>query len=335
MKRWLLLALKLVLTAACLGWALRGVGAQGLERLNLAEVEWPWVAAGLVCAGLTVVLTGLRLVILLRAQEIRLGLGRATELSLIGNLFSLFAVGGIGADAAKIFLLIRDHPGRKLAVTMTVMFDHLVGLVAMSLVFFALTAGRFDALASQSVETRAMLRFAWVFFAGGLVMVGLMFVAAYPPVDRWIHRRGRLKAEIFRQLPLLYDAYRREWRLALAALAVAAVMLPIYYATFWCAARAVGSEVAAGPVLVAMPVVDMLSALPVSIAGIGVREASMKVLMADLTGMEAGVAVAASMLGFLLTIAWALVGAVFFLRPRDRRLMRELSAEAKHDAPST
>jgi len=33
---------------------------------------------------------------------------------LIGNLFNLLSIGGIGGDAARILLLIRDHPGKKL-----------------------------------------------------------------------------------------------------------------------------------------------------------------------------------------------------------------------------
>jgi uncharacterized membrane protein YbhN (UPF0104 family) len=280
-------------------------------------------------AGLTVVLTAVRLKLLLAAQGIRITLWRSTELTLIGNLFNLVAVGGIGGDAARIFLLIRDHPERKVAVTMTVMFDHLVGLVAMSLVFFALTAGRFEALASQSVETRSILKFAWCFFCGGLAMVGMMFVVSYPPIHNRIHARGRhWRIAFLRKLPEAFDMFRTGWGHAVVALAVAVVMLPVYYASFWCGARAAGAAVDAGPVLVAMPVVDMLSALPLSVAGLGVREASLKILMKDLTGMEPGVAVAASLIGFACTLFWALLGGLLFLRPRDRVSVKELEEVA-------
>jgi len=330
MKRWLLFLAKLLLTVACLWWALRGVDLR--ESILVHPERWDagWIGLGLLFAGLTMGLTGLRLWLLLRAQGVSLGLWRATELTLIGNLFNLVGVGGVGGDAARIFLLIRDHPERKLAVTLTVMFDHLVGLVAMALVFFVLTAGRFEELASQSAETRAMLRFAWVFFAGGLVFVAALFVLASPPVHRVVHGGGRQwKWEILRRMPEIYDVYRKRWPRVLAALAVSVVMMPVYYASFWCAARATGSDVAAGPVLVVMPVVDMLAALPLSVAGLGVREASMSVLMKDLTGMEAGTAVAASLLGFGFTLAWALVGGGLFLRPRDRARVSEIQQVAE------
>jgi hypothetical protein len=249
-------------------------------------------------------------------------MGRAVELTLIGNLFNLAAVGGIGGDAVRIYLLIRDHPERKLAVSITVIFDHLVGLVAMSLVFFALTAGRFDALATQSIETKGMMRFAWMFFSGGLVMVLGMFVMFCPAVHDRIHARGRhWKIAFLRRFPEVYDVYRKRWRHGLVALVVAMVMLPVYYATFWCGAKVAGSDVDPWSVLTAMPVVDVLSALPLSVAGLGVREKSLQVLMEDLTGMPPDVAFAAGLVGFLFTLVWAVPGGWLFMRTGGRRTM--------------
>lgn len=331
MKKWLLFALKLILTSVCLWWALRGVDWKDSVLARPAEVVWIWLLPGLVLAGLTAFLTGLRLWLLLAAQGIHISLWRVTELTLIGNLFNLVAVGGIGGDAAKIFLLIRDHPERKLAVTMTVMFDHLVGMVAMALVFFALTAGRFDALASQSVETKAILRFAWLFFTGGLVLVGLIFIFAHPAVDERIHGKGRKwKFAFIRRIPQVQDMFRKDWRRVLVSLVVAIVMLPIFYATTWCGARAAGSDVGLEPILTAMPVADMLGGLPLSISGIGVREASLKVLLEDLSGMAPDVAVAAGLIGFFCSLVWALVGGLLFLRPRDRAKVGEIEEVSTH-----
>lgn len=319
MRTTLLFAAKLALTSLCLWWALKGLDWEASVFRNPGDLLWTWVLPGLGLAMLTIVLTALRLWLLLAAQDIRISLWRAVELTLIGNLFNLAAVGGIGGDAVRIFLLIKDHPGKKLAVTMTVMFDHLVGLVAMSLVFFALTAGRFDQLASRSTETQAILKFAWMFFSGGLVMVGTMFVLSYPPVHRRIHGNGReWKIAFLRKLPEVYDVFRTGWRHCVLALVVAMVMLPVYYATFWCGTRMAGADVAAGPVLTAMPVVDMVSALPLSVAGLGMREATMKVLLEDLVGMAPDVAVAGTLLGFLFTLVWALPGALLFIRAGGR-----------------
>jgi uncharacterized membrane protein YbhN (UPF0104 family) len=331
MKKWLLFLAKLVLTGLCLWWALREVDWQNSILSSPSELSWGWIAGGVFLAGVTVLLTAVRLWVLLWAQGIRITLWRAVELTLIGNLFNLLAVGSIGSDAARIFLLIRDHPERKMAVTLTVMFDHLVGLVAMSLVFFVLTAGRFDALASQSDQTKAILHFAWIFFSGGLIGIALMFVLSAPLIHDRI--KGKLMGTRFaglRHFPEALDVYRRKWGFAVIATIAAIVMLPVYYASFWCGARAAGSMVEAAPILVAMPVVDMLSAMPLSISGLGVREVSMKILMEDLTGMKADVAVAASLIGFVCMLVWSLLGGLLFLRPKDRasvEVMETVTAE--------
>ncbi|MFC7338466.1 YbhN family protein [Haloferula chungangensis] len=325
MKKVLLFLLKLVLTISCLAWALNGVEWKDSILSRPGDLDWQWIFWGVVAAGLTIFLTGVRLWVLLAAQGIKISLWRANELTLIGNLFNLAAVGGVGGDAARIFLLIRDHPERKLAVTVAVVFDHLIGLAAMSLVFFALTAGRFDALASQSVETKVIMRFSWVFFGGGLALTILMMLAAYPPIHARIHARGRnTKIAFMKQMPLLLDLFRKEWKYALTALVAAVVMLPVYYGSFWFSAKAAGSSVDAGPVLISMPVVDMMAAMPLSIAGVGVREKVFETLMSDLTGMDPGTAVAASLIGFCCTLVWAALGGLLFLRPSDRVSVKEI-----------
>src|SRR5690606_23996822 len=128
--------------------------------------DYRWLSAGVALAGLTVAFTALRWWFLLRAQGLAVTFGRATELTMIGNLFNLVSIGGIGGDAARVLLLIRDHPGRKLAITLTVLVDHLVGMVTLSLAFFLTSAARFHALADQSVIGRGVIQFAWIYFGG-------------------------------------------------------------------------------------------------------------------------------------------------------------------------
>lgn len=331
MKKWLLFLAKLVFTAACLWWAFSGIDFKHSALANPGELGWSWIAGGIALGGATVFLSALRWWLLLRAQGIAVGLWRVTELTLIGNLFNLFAVGGVGGDAAKIFLLIREHPERKLAVTMSVMVDHLVGLVAMAFVFFAMTAGRFDALESQSVLGKGAIRFAWFFFGGGLGSVALMFLLSSPWVHGRIHKPGKaMKFEMLRRIPEIYDVYRRKWGHATLALAASTIMLPVYYTTFWCGASSVREGIDPWQVFTAMPVVDAISAMPLSVSGIGVREKTFEVLMNDLAGLPAEVAVSGSLIGFACSLVWAIVGGFLFLRPSDRTTMKQIE-EITHE----
>ncbi len=326
MKKWLLFLAKLAFTVACLWWALSGQRLEESASFWPENPEWGWALAAIALGGVTVFLSAFRWWMLLLAQGIPVSLARANQLTLIGGLFNLLGVSSVTGDAAKIFLLIRDHREHKLAVTMSVLVDHLVGLVAMALTFFAVTAGRFQAVESQSELGKTAIKFGWVYFTGGLVAVALMFVMASPWVNDRIHKRVRNPRIVkMRKIPEIYDVFRRKWKLVLPALAANLVMLPLYYATFWCGVRFVGSDTGFLPVFAAMPVVDAASAMPVSISGIGVREIALKTLMSDLVGLEPGISVLGSLVGFATgTLFWAFAGGLLFLRPSDRTSMKEI-----------
>ena len=92
---------------------------------------------------------------------------------------------------------------------------------------------------------------------------------------------------------------RDERRLALAGLAVSFIMLGAYFSSYYCGLRAVGGDTGFGTVMTAMPVIDAISGMPVSIGGVGVREKLFQVLLHDLDRVPAETAVAAG-LPFLL-----------------------------------
>jgi len=326
MKKWLLFLAKLAFTVGCLWWALKGQHLEESASFWPQDPEWGWALAAIALGGATVFLSAFRWWLLLLAQGIPVSLGRVNQLTLIGGLFNLMGVSSVTGDAAKIFLLIRDHREHKLAVTMSVLVDHLVGLVAMSLTFFAVTAGSFRAVESQSELGQTAIKFGWVYFSGGLAVIALMFVMASPWVNDHIHKRvTNPRIARMRKVPEIYDVFRKKWKLVLPALAANLVMLPLYYATFWCGVRFVGSDTGFLPVFAAMPVVDAASAMPVSISGIGVQEIALKTLMSDLVGLEPGISVLGSLVGFATgTLFWAFAGGLLFLRPSDRTSMKEI-----------
>jgi glycosyltransferase 2 family protein len=329
LKVALVFLLKLGLTAACLGWAFSQVDWENSVFVRPGAVDYRWLAAGAGLAGATVFLTALRWWFFLRAQGLPTGIGRATELTMIGNLFNLVSVGGIGGDAARIVLLIRDHPGRKLVITMAVMMDHLAGMVTMAALFFIISAARFEALADQSLLGKGVIRFAWFYLGGGLGVVAFLFICASPPMHRRIHGNGRFaRWPVLSRIPEIHDVFRRKWQHTLAGVLVSFVMLFAYFTSFWCGLRAVGGDAPAGTVITAMPVIDSISALPVSVAGVGVREKLFEILMDDLAGVPAETAVAASLAGFACNVLWAACGALFFLKKRDRIQVAELDRVA-------
>lgn len=325
MKSWALFLLKFLLTVGCLIWAFSGVDFQSTIFSRPQELELWWLLAGLVPAGLAVGLTAFRWGLFLSAQDIRLPFNQLLKLTLIGNFFSLASFGSLGGDAARIVLLNREIPKRKIAIAMAVMMDHLSGLVAMALMFFLLTVGRFQELGEQSVLGKGALHFTAVYLGGGMLLFLIGFVIMSPLVHGRVHRGGRwIRWEFMRALPEAWDRYRRKWKHALAGVGVSCVMLASYYLTFWAGARAVGCDVSVGTMFAAMPVIDGISTIPVSVSGLGVREKLFEVLLADLAGIAGAVAVSASLAGFFLHVGWSLIGAFLFFRGKGSVTVREI-----------
>lgn len=319
MKATAVFLLKLALTALCLWWAFSKVEIDHPLLSRPGALHPGWLAAGLGFAGLTVVLQALRWWCFLKGQGLEVRPSRTIELTMIDGLFSLASVSGIGGSAARVILLMREQPGRKLVIAMAVTADHLAGLVSIAILFFVMSAARFDALADPSVLGRGVIEFAWFYLGGGLAMVALIFVFASPPLHRRIHAGGRFdRWPMMKRIPELYDVYRRNWRHALGGLGFSFVMLFSFFTSYFCGLRAVGGTASYADVMSAMPVIDAVSGMPVSIAGVGVREKLFQVLLHDLAGVPAGTAVAASLAGFACNTFWALCGAFFFLRKQDR-----------------
>lgn len=327
MKAFLIFLLKGGLTGFCLWWAFSHVDFDGSVFTRPGAIDYRWLAAGVALAGVSIGFSGLRWWCFLRGLALPVSLGRAVELTMIDSLFSLASVSGLGGDAARILLLMRDHPGRKLVIATAVMADHLAGLVSIALLFFIISAAEFDALADPSVLGRGVVHFAWVYLGGGLAMVLLIFVCASPPVHRRIHLNDRFaRWPLMRTVPELYDVYRKKWRYALAGVGVSFLMLFAYFSSYYCGMRAVGGTAAYVSVISAMPVIDSISGLPVSVAGVGVREKLFEVLLHDLAGVPPETAVAASLVGFACNVVWAGLGGVFFLKKRDRIRPADMAA---------
>lgn len=322
MKAALIFLLKLALTIGCLWWAFSGIDTDGSILTRPGEISWGWLAGGVVLAGVAMMLTAVRWWIMLKVLGIRVSMPRAIELTMIGNLLGLFSIGSLGGDAARVILLMREHPGKKLPITLSVLMDHMVGMIGLGLLFFVVSAGKFQELTGKDMlgaHGADVVKFAWLYIGGGMLLVGLLFLCASPPVRSRIQAKVNMaRWPVMMKMPEIYDVYRRNWRLTLSGLAVSIVMLLAFFASFWCGMWAVGGHAGIGAIMTAMPVIDGLSSVPVSIGGIGIRENLFMMLMPALADVTREAARDASLAGFACNVFWALLGALFFLRKRDR-----------------
>jgi hypothetical protein len=88
--------------------------------------------------------------------------------------------------------------------------------------------------------------------------------------------------------------------------------------SIYCVGRGLKITTANGLVdyLLYLPIINSVTAIPISISGFGVRELMYAEMFGEV-GVKASEAVALSLLGFVVMLFWSLVGSVFYLTHRQ------------------
>lgn len=333
MKRVALTALQVVITIAIVWWVFHDPVKRAEIARTLASANTKWLLIGLFGYGAVELISAARWQMLLRVQDLRLSFRRVFSLTMIGVFFNFFIPGGTGGDAVKMFYLVKETPGRRGMAILSVVVDRLIGLLAL-IVF----AGVLIGLQWQWLHT-APKTAPWLYLALGVLVASLLFLAATFLVTGLglIHRLpakfpGRDKLA---ELAMAYNVYGR----AVVPCGIAFVLSIVahigYFGVFYCAIRALAPSGMEIPTLAKfyaiMPIIGTITSLPISIGGVGWREKLFEDFLGGLLGASAGVAVAISSMGYLLTLAWGLVGGVvyMFYRPSEHARMRTIRAEVR------
>jgi len=108
-----------------------------------------------------------------------------------------------------------------------------------------------------------------------------------------------------------------QWQRTASALGISVVMLACFFTTYYFSARAYGMDPGMGRFLALMPTVDILSGLPISLGGVGVREGVFVLLLGSLASVPSATAVSISLAGYLMSALWGIPGAfLWFLQRR-------------------
>jgi uncharacterized protein (TIRG00374 family) len=304
--------------------------AEMAQALTQAD-RW-WLLAGLAAYGVVEVLAGIRWQLLLRVQGIALSWTRVFVLVLVGVFFNFIIPGGTGGDVVKVFYLLKETPGQRAQALLSVLVDRLIGLFALIAMAGVLIAIEWQWLLSAP----AAQRYLWTALAilgGSLAMLGISFLlTGFGLIHRLPARlpgRDRLA-----ELALAYNLYGRAWKPTSAAFLISVLANFGYFYVFYCAAAAfhqVGRVPTLAELCTIMPIINTITALPISLGGVGVREKLFGIFFGDLCGVSDAVAVVMSITGYTLSLAWGLIGGVIYLfyRPSEHARMREMRTEVE------
>jgi uncharacterized protein (TIRG00374 family) len=302
------LAAQAIVTVLLLTFLLRSLDLAALRALFVRLPLWFYLGSlAVILAGQT--LYAWRWKLLLRAAGVQVSFGIVLRQYFIGLFINNFLPSTVGGDLAKVYYLGRDHGYR--VVTASIVLDRILGIGLLAM--FACIALWWRSVLAPSLAAAHVA----VGAVAAVSVVLLVLVAA---------GSGGLPERVAPLGTTAVDFARRLQRLRLdmsAPLANPGVLIKAAFvvAAYFLAITAVYLsfimllEGAAPPFVMVFGVVtatSVLSNLPISLNGLGLREQLHAVLLAPL-GVSREVAVAISLLLFGHMLVGSLIGMVFWL----------------------
>ena len=265
MRRILLSTVKILISAALLYLALRRVNFSDLaSRINIASLGW---------IGLAIAVAYLQIFVgVFRWREVSaecdapLGTVQAMRFNLIGAFFNQTLPSSIGGDAVRLWLVARGGAGWR-AAAYSIFVDRAIGLIALAIIIVASLPWSYNLI--DDPDGRSALLFVdFAALAGG---VGFLVLGRlpWPWLKRWWGMHHLHACSLIADRVIL----SRKRGPKIAVLSLLFHVLTVVIA--WCVVQSIAAPVVFGQMFQLVPPVMLITTLPISIAGWGVREATM------------------------------------------------------------
>src|SRR5882762_6153340 len=305
MRQILSSIVKILISVALLYLALRKVNLADLaSRIDVASLGW---------IALAIAVTLLQIFLgVLRWREVSAACGAplttttALRFNLIGTFFNQTLPSSIGGDAVRLWLVARGGAGWR-AATYSIFVDRAIGLIALAVIIVASLPWSYRLIGDPRGQL-ALLLVDFAALAGGVGFL-LLGVLPWPWLKRWwgthhLHACSRIADGV------LFSAKHGP---KVTALSLVVHVLTAVIA--WCVVKSIAAPIGFGEVFQLVPPVVLITMLPISIAGWGVREATMG-LAFGFAGLATTEGVNVSLLyGAVSFIVGALGGLVWILSP--------------------
>ena len=253
------------------------------------------VLAALVFSG-GLALIGLRWWVFLRAQKIEIPLSLAVRLTFLGQFFTNFMPSAVGGDLVRAWYVSR-YSHKKLQAALGVVVDRMVGLIStfiLALTSYLLfmrgkgllqlnkkeSSGIGAFFAEHQVSLHHMLVLGGIILGIGFILAGCfdlkrLFKKLY---HHFIHLLGQMKEVVL--------VYYHHPLVLLFGLSITIFIQSMVILSFWLVGRDMEMTAALQYYFVFFPLVWVIGAIPVSIAGIGILEGGVVFLFVQFAGAD-------------------------------------------------
>jgi uncharacterized protein (TIRG00374 family) len=328
-KSYLKTFLKIAFVVALLYYLSRK-GFISVHETGRAFSNWRDSAPAVAAMFTTAFLGAVRWQLLLRAHNTHLTWGRVTQLTLIGNFFNIALPGAVSGDFVKAFYVGKEVQGQRARVFGSILFDRVAGLSALVLV--SASAMIFGL---HKFEHTALMSGTRVFIVTAAVCVLVFYTYLFLVREKhdpvlMILRWFEAKAPKAGSLTRIYEGLRHYHNHRLIVMQVLLISVVIHLLVGWAFFQFAGAlgeaQLSLLALYVIVPLVLLVTAVPVAPAGVGTGHAAFLFLF-GLLGSQRGADIFTMFA--VVNIAIGAVGGLVYLRFRSHEPAPDLGvAEA-------
>lgn len=313
---------RLGIALAVMVWLLRKMGVANLgQTLRQCADQWYWLVAALLLSLIPLLLCVIRWKMILDAQNMRLAWPRITSIFFIGLFFNSFMIGPTGGDLVKAYLTARETHHKKTEAVSSIFIDRIVGLLSLAAIVAFMILLRWDFFMSNP-ETRKVtlpvLGVCTALLGGGTLAFSVHLFETFPFLKRLtVHP---LLGKIAVVVEKVYNAFyvcRQHPRLLAQICLYSITLQVVFVGVAALVGKALGLAIPFMDYMMFCPMIGLISAIPVTPGGLGIREGASVHLWAVLA-VAADKAFLLAFLPFLFLIVWGLPGGILFLFHRSK-----------------
>ncbi len=292
----------------------RADSSRVLECLKTAEWK-PVMFAGLLLFS-TIPIAGWRWQQLLIANGIEIPFRSLLFTSHIGQLFTLFLPGPVGDDAVRMLYISKLVPDRFSTALSSVLLDRLLGLMGILFLAAACIPSHWNTLFSSDSFAIKMLAGCFLGISGVSCLCLILAIALGSDRIKKLTNQG---SHLFpgERIPSAIRALGNtfcEGRKAIVPVLAAASLTQILVCgAFYFAGQSVHVDVPFSIWLGFVPIILGSNAVPITVAGIGVRDYLLVLFLGALAGISSPEAIATSLIVLGLSVALGISGGIPYL----------------------
>jgi uncharacterized protein (TIRG00374 family) len=272
-------------------------------------------------------ITSVRWSLLLKATDLPQRLIRAYRLTFIGIFFNNVVPGQTGGDLIRAYYIARENKARRTDSVSTVIVDRILGITALALIAAAVIPTDIERYGANAAVIYGFL--------------GIFLVCFLVYFSKRLRRLFRLAVllkklpfqEFFQKIDRSFFIYRYRKSSLLVCFMMSFGVHLLIIASIWVAGRGLGIDLPFTAYLANIPIIFILSSIPITPAGWGVGEA-LFVLFFRMVGVEPVQAMALSLLFRTGATFISLLGGVFLLMEKERIKPDEMDLEMESSLDS-